>query len=169
MEHNFIAVSRYWRSLMGPQPLCAPESYLAHWLKVTHRQISIRFGYELRMWEMSPAEWAVLREMYRPRRLSPVVLAEVTGISKGTASKLVDRLVQRGLVEKMTSEFDARVRGVQLTSRGEVVVRSLAQSEEDVDREFFGPLPQKTRAKLMQILKEIAFAQRRCISIDYED
>jgi len=155
MDRALIPVSRYWRSLMGPQPLRAVESYPAYWLKVAHDRISGQFAKRLREEGMSPAEWAVLRELYRPEWLSPVVLARLTGISKGAASKLVDRLAEKGLARKLPSEWDARFRGVQLTSRGATVVLRLVQVEDDADRKFFGALSEERRERLVQILKDI--------------
>ena len=66
----------------------------------------------------APSEWAVLRELYRPGRRSPVELGQVIGMTKGGASKLIDRLVKKGLVRKEVSEFDRRFRGVELTEYG---------------------------------------------------
>jgi DNA-binding MarR family transcriptional regulator len=59
-------------------------------------------------------------------------LAEWLGISAPTASYLVDRLVQAGLVDRREDPADRRRTLVQLTAAGEGLARRLRQGNRDV-------------------------------------
>jgi hypothetical protein len=87
--------------------------------------------------------------------MSPVELGAAIGMSKGGASKLVSRLVAKGLAIKETLEFDRRFRSVGLTKQGRQLVVFLASIEKDADREFFGPLGNGRRFRLTEWMKRL--------------
>jgi DNA-binding MarR family transcriptional regulator len=77
-----------------------------------------------------------------------VELGKAIGMSKGGASKLVSRLVKKGLVDKRKTESDRRFRSVGLTRQGRQFVVRLAPHEKAMDRRFFGPLGNTGRFRL---------------------
>jgi DNA-binding MarR family transcriptional regulator len=74
-------------------------------------------------------------------------------MTKGGASKLVDRLVKKGLARKTVSEFDRRFRAVELTERAEGLVRNLARFVDRVETDLFGILRRPYR--LLRVLKRV--------------
>ena len=142
-------------------PIGVPQSQVSYWVKLAEARFSKHFAKMLEEWRLIPSEWAVLRELYRPGRRSPVELGQVIGMTKGGASKLVDRLVKKGLVRKEVSEFDRRFRGVELTEYGREWVPFLAELEKSLDREFFGKLRGGGRYRLTECLKRVLTAGQR--------
>jgi DNA-binding MarR family transcriptional regulator len=119
------------------------------------------FAKLLKEWQLIPSEWAALRELQRPLCWSPVELGHTLGMSKGGASKLIDRLVRKGYVQKATHKFDRRFRSVGLSSHGKRIVPVLATLEKDIDREFFRPLGNNRRFRLAQWLTRVLDAGQK--------
>lgn len=65
--------------------------------------------------------------------LRPTVIQELTGLSSGGVTKLVERLEQKGLVARKTGAIDGDRRGVlvELTRRGRNAVRSMSDAMAD--------------------------------------
>jgi DNA-binding MarR family transcriptional regulator len=70
------------------------------------------------------------------------------GLSLPAASRAVDHLVQRGLLERREKEADRRCRLVQLTSAGHAVVERLTAARVSSLHDFVATLPDAQRAAL---------------------
>jgi DNA-binding MarR family transcriptional regulator len=148
-------LSQTWESIH------APQAHLNFWLELAAKSFAERLGPELKACRIIASEWAALRELYRPGRLSPLDLGRALGMTKGGASKLVDRLVQKGLVKKAVGMYDRRFRTVELTDKGRDLVSNLAFAELRMEHQFFGPLRFTGCRRLMNALKRTLGAQRR--------
>lgn len=62
--------------------------------------------------------------------MRPTAIQELTGLSSGGVTKLVERLEQKGLVARKTGAIDGDRRGVlvELTRRGRNAVRSMSDA-----------------------------------------
>ena len=62
--------------------------------------------------------------------MRPTAVQELTGLSSGGVTKLVERLEQKGLLDRKTGAIDGDRRGVlvELTRRGRVAVRSMSDA-----------------------------------------
>lgn len=76
---------------------------------------------ELRMARhgLTDAQWKPLWMLQQGRAGTPVELARESGIDAGAMTRMVDRLVAKGLVERLRSETDRRVVNLRLTAAGE--------------------------------------------------
>jgi DNA-binding MarR family transcriptional regulator len=135
--------------------------HVSDWVRSTEKRFSRNFTKLLEAWDLIPSEWTALRELCRPQWMSPVELGQAIGMSKGGASKLVDRLVRKGYVRKEVPEFDRRFRSVGLTRYAREVMPLLASIAKEVDREFFGPLGNGRRFRLAEWLKGTIRAVRK--------
>jgi len=142
------------------QPIRPARSHLNYWVRHTHQRFSKNFGRLLKEAGIIASEWAALRELYRPQRWSPVALGQAIGMSKGGASKLVSRLVAKGLAVKDSNESDRRFRAVGLTRLGRELIVFLASIEKDTDREFFAPLGNGRRFRLTQYMNRLLDSDR---------
>ena len=136
------------------------QSHLYTWLRKADRRFTRNFGRLLRETKLIASEWAALRELYKPASSSPVELGVVIGMSKGGASKLISRLVKKGLVFKQKADFDRRFRSVYLTRQGRELVAFMAPLERAADREFFGPLGNTRRHRLTEWMKTLLSGSR---------
>jgi DNA-binding MarR family transcriptional regulator len=156
LDYDFYWPYRGRLFVYGTQPVGEGDSYLRYWLQAASLRVTNSLASKLDEWDLVTGEWAVLQELYRPGRSNPVAVARVLGMSKGAASKLIDRLVTKRLVKRTAIESDRRSCGVELTSLGKIVVPVLATLEDDIEREFFGQLPTKTYDNLRDTLIEVA-------------
>ena len=80
----------------------------------------------LKTHDLTPTDYSILGALQRagrPRQLEPGDLYSTLGCTPGGLTKMVDRLVKRGLVQRLTDREDARRARIRLTSKGESVGR----------------------------------------------
>jgi len=90
--------------------------------------------------------------------MTPSLLAEGIGMTRGGVSKLLERLVAKKLVLRRGRSDDRRFQDVELTHAGEGLVPELAMRADENDEEFFAPLTKKERAALVATLKKLVQA-----------
>ncbi|HVB00213.1 MAG TPA: MarR family transcriptional regulator [Acidimicrobiales bacterium] len=78
-----------------------------------HRQLRIRIGSDL-----TASQASALARIEQASALRLTALAELEGISSATMNKVVDSLVQRGLIERVADPLDRRAHLLQLGSDG---------------------------------------------------
>jgi DNA-binding MarR family transcriptional regulator len=140
--------SKRWRRITPAQSLCS------YWLNRADRHVSSSFTRYLKVWSLLASEWAAMRQLYGPIRRSPVEIGQAIGMTKGGASKLVDRLVKKGYASKIVSEYDRRFRAVELTETGRNLVLRFASFVDRSDRrDIFGN--PKQRFRLLRALKRV--------------
>jgi len=123
--------------------------------------VSWSFAGKVASSSVTVAEWVILREMYGAGAdTSPGAVAELTGLSRGAVSKLIDRLLKKGLVTRSTASSDRRYQEIKLTAKGASLVPKLAALADENDREFFGVLTPAERKQLMLLLKKTARIHR---------
>ena len=67
---------------------------------------------------MTVAEWVLLRHLLGEEALAPSRLSERMGMTRGTVSKLAERLIAKGLLVRADNPEDARAHTLSLTSKG---------------------------------------------------
>jgi DNA-binding MarR family transcriptional regulator len=150
--------SKTWKRITQTQSLCS------YWLKSADRHVSSSFARHLKAYALLASEWAAIRQLYRPNRMSPVEIGQAIGMTKGGASKLVNRLMKMGYATKRVGEFDRRFRTVELTGRGQALVQRLARFVDSTDREIFGN--RNRRRRLLRALKRAVHTRRQKESVD---
>jgi DNA-binding MarR family transcriptional regulator len=134
------------------------KKHAGFWLRFVSNHVSHAFARRLLNSGVTVAEWVVLREMYGREEMPPSVLADLTGMTRGAASKLVDRLVGKGLVSREDRTDDRRYQDIALTGAGRRLVPAVAALADANDEEFFAPLSQREREALMTTLKKLVQA-----------
>lgn len=134
------------------------ESHTGFWLRFVSNHVSQAFARKLLNSGVTPAEWVVLRQMYDQREMSPSVLADWIGMTRGAASKLVDRLLAKALVTRQERSDDRRFQNIALTPVGRRLVPRLAAIADQNDREFFTPLLLEEREALVTIMRKLVQA-----------
>lgn len=121
--------------------------------------VSQEFARKVSCEDVTVAEWSFMRALYDLESTPPSALAESMGMTKGAISKLAERLVAKGLVDRAESQQDKRVHSLSLTAAGRAKIPVLASLADTNDAEFFGVLRKEERETLDRLLK--ALAQRR--------
>lgn len=136
-------------------PVSALEDHLGYWLRFVSNHVSHAFQTKVEALGVTVAEWVALRELFDAGEVAPSELAERLGMSRGAISKLVDRLIAKGLVERSDEGPDRRYRSARITSAGKKLVPRLARLADGNDIEFFGHLDPGRRQQLAETLREI--------------
>jgi MarR family transcriptional regulator, organic hydroperoxide resistance regulator len=76
--------------------------------------------------DLRPREFAVLNRLHERGELTQIQLAELTYKDKPAITRMLDRLIERGLVRKVTSAADRRAMVVSLTPAGEALRNAIA-------------------------------------------
>jgi DNA-binding MarR family transcriptional regulator len=130
-------------------------------MRIVSNNVSHAFARKLEANGVTVAEWVVLREMFEHGdRTTPGKVAELTGLSKGAISKLIDRLLEKNLVTREVSGEDRRYQDIALTRAAKNLVPQLAELADQNDEEFFKCLNKKERSDLLKTLQRIAQANQ---------
>jgi len=105
--------------------------------------------------EVTPTRWAVLAKLYEAGPSSQNRLGRLTAMDAATIKGVVDRLIERRLIETQPDLADARRRVIALSEAGRrLVERSLGQAHA-ITRETLGPLTPPERAALLGFLRKL--------------
>ena len=89
---------------------------------------------------VTTAQWRVLLRLAREPGLKQVELAERLDVEPITACRIVDRLEESGLVERLRDPDDRRAWRLELTAKAEPLVTRLGSIAEDMSAEAFADL-----------------------------
>lgn len=131
------------------------EDHAGYWLRYVSNHVSYAFARKVEAQGVTVAEWVLLRALRNAGTANPSQLADALGMTRGAVSKLVERLSQKKLAIRSSSEGDRRYQNVELTAAGNRLVPVLAQLADENDREFFGHLKPVERTKLVNLLQDI--------------
>jgi DNA-binding MarR family transcriptional regulator len=138
------------------------QAHLGYWLRFASNNVSHAFRLKVEAHRVTVAEWVVLRSLFEVDPISPGQLASSLGMTRGTISKLVDRLVSKKLVRCTVEKADRRFQSLVLAPPGRKLVPILAALADQNDAEFFGHLTDEQESTLVVTLKEIV--RRRGLS-----
>lgn len=136
-----------------PSPL---DAHVGYWLRFVSNHVSHGFRRKVEACGVTVAEWVALRELYGLGRTSPCALVAAMGMTKGAVSKLVDRLVGKGLATREARADDRRAHELELTAVGRALVPRLAELADANDRACFGHMPRAARDELVRTLRQLA-------------
>ncbi|MES1256804.1 MAG: MarR family transcriptional regulator [Acidobacteriota bacterium] len=136
------------------------ESHTGFWLRFVSNHVSQGFARKLAGSGVTVAEWVILRQMFAAGETAPNRLASSCGLTRGAVSKLIDRLLHKGLVSRTEADGDRRYQDVKLNSAGYALVPRLAALADRNDEEFFSHLSEKEREALVATLKKLAAASK---------
>ena len=134
------------------------KKHVGFWLRFVSNHVSHAFARKLLASGVTVAEWVVIREMFDDEEISPSVLAERIGMTRGGVSKLLDRLVTKKLVTRRDRSDDRRFQSIALTAAARRMIPQLAELADQNDEEFFHPLSAAERAALIATMKKLVQA-----------
>ena len=132
------------------------KKHIGFWMRIVSNNVSHSFAQKLDKSGVSVAEWVVMREMLESGDIiSPSQIAEITGMTRGAISKLIDRLLKKKLVTRKESTEDRRYQELKLTNEAKHLIPSLAKLADENDAEYFSFLTKEEQKKLTEILIKI--------------
>ncbi len=97
--------------------------------------------------------WVLGALAHGPRRMSEI--AECSQTSQTSLTGIIDRLEERGLVERTRSDFDRRVVEVRLTAQGTTLVAQANMAMRKRLDELLAPLDEADRAEFLRLVRAI--------------
>jgi len=138
--------------------MSAPSSLDAHLgflLRMVSNAVSHNFARKLADEGVTVAEWVMLRAMFDKDEITPSVLADELGMTRGAISKLADRLAGKHLITRTADPDDRRGQLLALLPAGRALVPLLANHADRNDAEYFELLCAPERFALAQTLRKL--------------
>ncbi|MCV3271896.1 MarR family winged helix-turn-helix transcriptional regulator [Roseobacter sinensis] len=118
-----------------PKPQKTVDSYISYALAAAHRKLHTELSQKLKALNVQVETWRVLQSLRASEGITMRELAEVVLMNPPTLTKLVDRMVADGLVQRQLSPEDQRRVQLALTDLGISVSDKIAlHVEEQNDR-----------------------------------
>lgn len=130
-------------------------SHTGYLLRMASNAVSQAFARKMAAEGVTVAEWVMLRSLYGSNAIAPSDLARKMGMTKGAISKLADRLLGKGLVERTGNPNDKRGHSLSLSAAGTRKVPILASLADDNDRAFFAVMGSEKHAALRALLQAL--------------
>lgn len=89
-----------------------------YYLAAIQRRLQENMARALRAYDVTPQEWRILVCLNETDGLSASEVSAATVLDRSRASRIIDGLEQRGLLEKSSHAKDKRVSLVQITEKG---------------------------------------------------
>lgn len=133
------------------------EDHLGYWLRCLSNFVSSSFEKKLSNYDISVAQWVILRILFENSGITLNLAAQLVGVDKSSLSRLVERLVQRGLINR-TEGNDRRSIELSLTVTGKELVPKLAILADENDDFFFKTLTNRQKKDLLLIIQTLLTA-----------
>jgi len=133
------------------------EDHFGYWLRCLSNFVSHTFAERLANHGISVAQWVVLRTLYGNEGVTLNEAAKQVGVDKSTLSRMVERLVQKGWVNRSEGP-DRRSLGLMLTATGIKLVVQSAKLADENDHAFFQALSARQRKEFLSTIKQLLTA-----------
>ncbi len=143
-----------------PNPAAGTPSAASVWLVLmkAHRSLATLMDQSIASLGIGLSDFILLEALLHKGAMNISQLGERVQLANSSMTAAVDRLVQRGLVERQSDEADRRVRTVDLTPCGRALIQKLfAKHEKDIDALMEAICPSE-RAALRGSLKKLGLA-----------
>jgi MarR family transcriptional regulator, temperature-dependent positive regulator of motility len=105
-------------------------------------------------YDLTPVQYAALAAISANPGIDQVTLAGLIAYDRTTITGVVDRLVQKGLVERNESSRDRRARELKVTPAGRKTLSGITPAVEAAQRTMLRGLTQKEAKELMRLLQK---------------
>lgn len=126
------------------------------------RRLDIYYSERFEAIDIARTEWPVLQTLALAGRngtATPSALAESAGVSASTMTHRLDRMVERGLVERHPDPENRTRSLVSLTRKGWDLFRKAVLDVETEEAEILAPLTDSERATLAKLLEKAVAGQ----------
>ncbi|MEY2872634.1 MAG: hypothetical protein RLZZ373_5 [Pseudomonadota bacterium] len=111
-------------------------------------------------YDLRPVEYSLLMLLAANAQLTPKQLAQSLALSAPNLTILLDRLQDRGALQRVRSEVDRRSQHVMLTDAGRALADEITIRTPAMEAELDGCLSRAERAMLIELLDKVARHRR---------
>jgi len=157
MSHDIIdQIVEQWKSenpQLDPLPMATVTRIINLANLLTKHSDDVLKNHGLSLWGFDVL--ATLRRQGKPYQLSPTILSQQVMLSTGAMTNRIDRLQQRGLVNRVPDPGDRRSLLIQLTNDGEVLIDGAVEDRMKACHELFDTMDEKEKALFSELLKKL--------------
>ena len=95
------------------------------WINRLSGLMQDHFNQQLSQYEVTWPQWMVLNVLYHNLGQTPVKIAECIGVDRSAITRLVDRLENKGFVEREHDKLDRRSIKLHITDSGKQIMDSI--------------------------------------------
>ena len=129
--------------------------YLPALLAQASNLISTEFHLVVKAHGMTVSEWRVLSTLADGKALVTSVLAQISLTKGPTATRLLHRLEERELVQRLSDSSDRRLTLVRITAKGQHMVSRLIRLAKDHEQRVLEPFGLQDAEQLKTILRRL--------------
>lgn len=119
------------------------------------QQISVSIFYDEMGNELTPIQYAVLRNLAAHPGTDQVSLAALTGIDTSTGATVCARLEEKGLLERKVIPTNRRQRALTITGAGERQLADMIPGAQRLRRRLLAPLTGPEQLQFMALLTKL--------------
>ena len=108
--------------------------------------------------KLRPVEFTILVLLLANASATPKQLAQTLVMPPSNVTVLVDRLVERGLMQRERSATDGRAMNLRLTAKGAELAQRVQRVSQTMEASLLAPLSAGERAMLAELLHKLAQA-----------
>jgi len=152
-----------------PEPRRFVDDYLPALLAQASQLISSEFHVVARQHGFSVSEWRVMASLAGGVPVSIGQLAQVTVTKQPTVTRLLDRMEERGHVERLPHESDRRITLVRITREGTKKVEHLMELAREHELRVLEPFGLARAEELKNTLRQMIELHARPEGVDVGD
>jgi DNA-binding MarR family transcriptional regulator len=134
---------------------------MAHFARI-ERQHQANANALLKAHGLKHAEWRILALTDELQSVSLTQIVDLVVIERTTIGKLIDRMVERGWLDKIKSSTDARAMQVSLTPQGHRLLRTTAPAMHELMQAYSQALSAPAFERLMAMLRRYGQQVKCC-------
>lgn len=104
---------------------------------------------------ITPTQFSALVRIHENKECSQNHLGRISGMDVATVKGVVDRLIDKGLVQSRPDPVDRRRHLVSLTKSGEDIIEDMVQAGKRITAETLKPLTAQEQKSLIKALKKL--------------
>ncbi|MRW91055.1 MarR family transcriptional regulator [Duganella sp. FT80W] len=119
------------------------------------QQISVSIFYDELGNELTPVQYAMLRNLAGHPGIDQVSLSALNGIDTSTGATVCARLEEKGLLERKVIPHNRRQRALTITPAGEKLLEDLIPGAQRLRRRLLAPLTGPEQLQFMELLTKL--------------
>lgn len=119
------------------------------------QQISVSIFFDEMGGELTPVQYAMLRNLAGSPGIDQVSLSAISGIDTSTGATVCARLEEKGLLERKVIPTNRRQRALTITAAGEQLLTEMIPGAQRLRRRLLAPLTSEEQLKFMELLTKL--------------
>ncbi|MYM88679.1 MarR family transcriptional regulator [Rugamonas sp. FT82W] len=119
------------------------------------QQISVSIFYDEMGSELTPVQYAMLRNLESHGGIDQVSLSAISGIDTSTGATVCARLEEKGLLTRTVIPTNRRQRALTITGAGEQLLSDLIPGSQRLRRRLLAPLTSAEQLQFMALLTKL--------------